>query len=541
MLTGPCARHTAVRRAGSQAVSTVAHARRQGIPALWPTIATESRLKTGLTQEGDNMASPEPAGSVTPAASAHADAAHASGPHAAAPLDAGTISARLDRLPATRSIWKLVVLLSLGFFFELYDLLYTGYVAPGLVKSGLLSATTHGLFGTTGVASFIAALFSGLFIGTIACGFLADRFGRRAVFTYSLLWYTAANVVMAFQESATGLNFWRFLAGVGIGVELVTIGTYISELVPKQIRGRAFACEQAVGFTAVPVVAFLSYLLVPHAPFGLDGWRWVVLIGAHGALFVWWIRRALPESPRWLAQQGRLSEADGVMSDLEAKVRSEYRRELPPPAPPMPVAPRGSFRDMWVPPYRSRTVMMTIFNIFQTVGFYGFANWVPTLLIKQGITITTSLMYSSVIALAAPLGPIIGLFIGDRFERKTVIVVMAAVNIVCGLLFSQVAQAVLLVSLGVCLTLAGNIISYSFHAYQSELFPTSIRARAVGFVYSWSRFSAIFTAFLIASVLREFGTTGVFVFIAGAMLIVMLAIGLMGPRTKGLELEKISN
>jgi putative MFS transporter len=179
--------------------------------------------------------------------------------------------------------------------------------------------------------------------------------------------------------------------------------------------------------------------------------------------------------------------------------------------------------------------------VFQTVGFYGFANWVPTLLIKQGITITTSLMYSSVIALAAPVGPIIGLFIGDRFERKTVIVVMAAVNIVCGLLFSQVAQAVLLVSLGVCLTLAGNIISYSFHAYQSELFPTSIRARAVGFVYSWSRFSAIFTAFLIASVLKEFGTTGVFVFIAGAMLIVMLVIGVMGPRTKGIELEKISH
>jgi putative MFS transporter len=464
-------------------------------------------------------------------------ATHAADP--AASLDAGSISARLDRLPATRSIWKLVVLLSLGFFFELYDLLYSGYVAPGLVKSGILTATTHGLFGSTGVASFIAALFSGLFIGTIACGFLADRFGRRAVFTYSLLWYTAANVVMAFQETATGLNFWRFVAGVGIGVELVTIGTYISELVPKQIRGRAFACEQAVGFTAVPVVAFLSWFLVPRTLFGLDGWRWVVLIGAHGALFVWWIR-ALPESPRWLAQRGRLAEADRVMRALEAKVRSEYGRELPPPAPPVPVTPRGSFRDMWVPPYRSRTLMMTIFNIFQTVGFYGFANWVPTLLIKQGITITTSLMYSSVIALAAPLGPVIGLFIGDRFERKTVIVVMAGVNIVCGLWFSQASGAVLLVSLGVCLTLAGNIISYSFHAYQTELFPTSIRARAVGFVYSWSRFSAIFTAFLIAAVLRYFGTTGVFVFIAGAMLVVMLAIGLMGPRTNGLELEKIS-
>ncbi|AOJ66730.1 MFS transporter [Burkholderia ubonensis] len=455
-------------------------------------------------------------------------------------LDAGSISARLDRLPPTRSVWKLVVLLSLGFFFELYDLLYSGYVAPGLVKSGILSATTHGLFGTTGVASFIAALFAGLFIGTIACGFLADRFGRRAIFTWSLLWYTAANVVMAFQDTAAGLNFWRFVVGLGLGVEMVTIGTYISELVPKQIRGRAFACEQAVGFAAVPVVAFLAYLLVPRAPLGLDGWRWVVLIGAHGAIFVWWIRRALPESPRWLAQQGRLDEADRMMRALEVKVEAEYGRPLPPPAPAQPVHARGSFRDMWVPPYRNRTIMMTIFNVFQTVGFYGFANWVPTLLIKQGITITTSLAYSSVIALAAPIGPLIGLLIADRFERKSVIVAMAGAAVVCGLLFSQTTVAAFLIVLGIGLTLANNIMSYSFHAYQAELFPTAIRARAVGFVYSWSRFSAIFTSFAIAAVLKGFGTAGVFVFIAGAMAVVMAVIGLMGPRTKGIALEAIS-
>jgi MFS transporter, putative metabolite:H+ symporter len=458
------------------------------------------------------------------------------------PLTAGSISARLDRLPATRTVWTLVVLLSLGFFFELYDLLYSGYVAPGLVKSGILTSTTVGLFGMTGVASFIASLFSGLFIGTIACGFLADRYGRRAIFTYSLLWYTVANVIMAFQDTAGALNFWRFMAGLGIGVELVTIGTYISELVPKHIRGRAFACEQAVGFTAVPVVAFLSYALVPNHPFGFDGWRWVVLIGAHGALFVWFIRRALPESPRWLAQKGRLAEADAVMSALEAKVEKEYGRPLPLPvaAAPEPVSRRGRFRELWVAPYGKRAVMMIIFNVFQTVGFYGFANWVPTLLIKQGITVTTSLMYSTIIAIAAPIGPIIGLFIGDKFERKTVIVVMAGLNIVCGLFFSQASGALLLVTMGIGLTLANNIMSYSFHAYQTELFPTSIRAQAVGFVYSWSRFSAIFTAFVIAAVLKGFGVTGVFVFISAAMAIVMIVIGLLGPRTRNIALEEIS-
>jgi MFS transporter, putative metabolite:H+ symporter len=284
-------------------------------------------------------------------------------------------------------------------------------------------------------------------------------------------------------------------------------------------------------------------LLVPHKPFGFDGWRWVVLIGASSALFVWWMRRSLPESPRWLAQKGQLDVADRVMHELEAKVEREYGKPLPAPViveNAHQSESKGRFADMWKPPYGRRATMMIIFNVFQTVGFYGFANWVPTLLIRQGITVTSSLMYSSIIAIAAPIGPIIGLAIADKIERKNAIVLMAALYIVCGLLFSQSSDAAFLILMGAGLTLSSNIMSYSFHAYQAELFPTSIRARAVGFVYSWSRFSAIFTSFIIAGVLKGFGTTGVFVFIAAAMLIVMAAIGIMGPKTRDIALEQIS-
>ncbi|MGO9008374.1 MAG: MFS transporter [Beijerinckiaceae bacterium] len=387
----------------------------------------------------------------------------------------------------------------------------------------------------------MAALFAGLFVGTIACGFLADKFGRRAIFTWSLIWYSAADIILAFQDSALGLNFWRFVSGIGIGLEMVTIGTYLSELAPKYMRGRAFACCQTIGFCCVPFVAFLAYELIPTAPFGLDGWRWIVLIGADAAIFIWFMRRALPESPRWLAQQGRLDEADRVLTAIEARVEAEYGRPLPPPEPPQPVAAAGGFRDLWVAPVRQRVILMSIFNVFQTVGFYGFANWVPTLLIKQGVTVSTSLGYTSLIAIAAPFGPLLGFAIGDRVERKSIIVVAAAGILVCGLAFAQTTAPAIVIAMGVGLTLASNILSYSFHAYQQELFPTGIRARAAGFVYSWSRLSAIFTAFIIARLLDLFGANGVFVFIAGAMLIVMATIGFFGPRTKNLSLEQISH
>ena len=145
------------------------------------------------------------------------------------------------------------------------------------------------------------------------------------------------------------------------------------------------------------------------------------------------------------------------------------------------------------------------------------------------------------IALAAPLGPLLGFFLGDRFERKWIIVAAAGAILVCGLIFGQALGSALIVTMGVGVTLAANIMSFSFHAYQQELFPTGIRARAAGFVYSWSRLSVIFTSFVIAFVLDRAGAIGVFVFIAAAMGVVMATIGLFGPRTTNLALEEISS
>jgi MFS transporter, putative metabolite:H+ symporter len=463
----------------------------------------------------------------------------------------GDIGVRLDALPASRAIWTRIALLSLGGFFEYYDLFVTAYIAPALVRSGVLSPTPPGLFDTDnvfsfvatlvtsgGVASFVAALFFGLFLGAALFGFVADRFGRKTIFTCSLVWYALANVVMAFQTDAFGLDLWRFIAGVGIGVELVTIDTYIAELAPAALRGRAFAYNSAIQFMAVPMVAFFAWLLVPRAPFGVEGWRWVVLAGSSGAIFVWWMRLGIPESPRWLAQRGRIVEADRALVGLEEAAPARpvaaiatTVTEIPEP---------GRFGEIWKGPYLRRTIMLIIFNIFQTVGYYGFSSWAPTLLIKQGISVTQSLEYTFVIALAAPLGPLLGAALGDRLERKWLIVAAAFAVAVFGLVFGQSTGALSLIALGVLLTLSNNILSFAFHGYQPELYPTRIRATAVGFVYSWSRLSVVFSAFVIEATLLGFGVAGVFALIAGSMLIVMLAIGLLGPSTKNLSLEAIS-
>ncbi|MBV9786139.1 MAG: MFS transporter [Acidisphaera sp.] len=456
--------------------------------------------------------------------------------------EAAAISARLDRLPATAYIWRLVVLLSLGGFFEFYDLFFTGYIVPGLVRSKLLANVAIGIF--TGPAAFVAATFGGLWIGTLVLGFVADRFGRRSIFTLSLLWYCVATAIMAFQDTGLGVVLWRLIAGIGIGVELVTIDTYVAELVPKDLRGRAFAVNQTIQFAVVPVVAFLAYELVPIAPLGFDGWRWVVLIGSAGALVVWFIRLGVPESPRWLVQHGRLEAAEQVTALMERRVQADLgAAPLPPPLTHAASEAHGggSFAEIFEPPYRTRTLMLVVFQFFQTVGFYGFANWVPTLIAQQGINLSASLLYSFVIAIANPFGPLLAYTVADRIERKWMIVLAAIGIAVFGLLFSQQRTSGLLILFGVLITLCNNTLSFSFHAYQSELFPTRVRARAVGFVYSFSRISTVFMSFMIAFFLQNGGVPAVFGFIAVAMLIVVLSIGIFGPRVNHLQLEAISH
>jgi MFS transporter, putative metabolite:H+ symporter len=456
---------------------------------------------------------------------------------------AATIAARIDRLPPSGYVRRLITLISLGGWFEFYDLFFTAAVGPGLVKSGIFKPPGANPFDIDSLASFIAALFTGLFIGTIAFSWLADRFGRRSIFTFSLIWYSVGTLILAFQSTAQDIVLWRMIACIGLGVELVNVDAYVSELVPKEQRGPAFAYNQAIMYTAVPTIALLAWLMAPPFSFlGLEGWRWVLIVGSVGAVFIWWIRLGLPESPRWLEQRGRLAEANAIVTKLEERAMADTGAPLP--LPQMVEGERdvkqGAWTEMWSPVYRGRTIMLVVYNLFQTLGYYGFQAWVPQFLISQGVEVTRSLEYTFIIAIANPVGPMLGILFADKFERKWQIAFSALGIAAFGLLFSQQRSEAGLVACGLLITLCANWLSFSFHAYQAELYPTRIRAQAVGFVYSWSRFSAIFSGFIISFFLAHYGTTGVFSFIASAMVIVFLVIGIFGPATTRRRLEAIA-
>jgi MFS transporter, putative metabolite:H+ symporter len=448
------------------------------------------------------------------------------------------ISRRLESLPASPYLWRLVILLSLGGSFEIYDLFFTGYIAPGLTRSGLLTTTTRAFFGFSGIGAFVAATFAGLFVGTFFLGFLADRFGRRSIFTWALLGYSVATVAMACQVTSGGVLAWRFIAGIGIGVEIITIDAYITELVPSRIRGRAFAVNQSIMFISVPIVAFLSWWLVPLSPYGIDGWRWVVLTGAIGSMAVWILRLYLPESPLWLARNGQPEQAIKIIAALEASAGASLARaERSADVQPAPAAPKARFADLFKPPYLPLVVLFMVFNFCQAFGFYGFANWVPTLLVEKGITVTKSLQYSFIVAFAYPIAPLLAASFADRLERKWIICGACAAICAFGIAFSQLEEPALLILCGVLITAANMTMSYAYHAYQTEVFPTSIRARASGLVYSMSRVSATFSGFIVAYVLRAAGVNGVFSLITSAMVIVIVAIAAFGPNVRGKPLD----
>ncbi len=458
------------------------------------------------------------------------------------------VAARLDRLPLSRFHGRFLFWVSLGAWFDYYDNFIAGTLASVLPQAGVLkNPQPGGMFSELGL--FMAALPLGMFVGTILLGLATDYLGRRFGFIAMLLLYSLATLaggagyypLTAAAGATTGLVLLlvtRFLAGAGIGAENVILDAYISELMPRQVRGWAVTIAHAAAFTAMPVAAFLPLLLVPkEAP---QRWWTLLVLGSLGALFTWYFRRRLPESPRWLAATGRGEEAARIVKDIEETVAREKQQPLTTvDVAPRPELPRVPFRAIWSRQYRGRTLLLTAFQLLQTVGYYGFTHWLVLLLQKKDFTPESARGMQSISFLLAPLGPLLALWTIERFQRKWLIVGLS-VSLAAGqVLFGTLQEAVVLTLLGMLIVVGNNWFSAVFHAYQAELFPTEARATGIGFTYAWSRASMVALNLFMPDLL-ETSLPAVFGMMTAAFLGVAGLIGCFGPRTNAQPLEEIA-
>jgi putative MFS transporter len=453
-----------------------------------------------------------------------------------------TILARIDRLPPSRHLVGLVARIASGGWFEFYELFMPGFISLGLVKAGIYALHPGSMLDPHLFASFLASFFFGMFLSATVFSFVSDWLGRRAIFVQSMVVYSIAQLAIAFLSNPAAIDFARFVAGLAVGMQLINNDSYITELTPRATRGRYMTAAYLFILTAIPISAFLAAALVPLAPFGIDGWRIVVAIGASSGIIVLLIQRGLPESPRWLEAQGRFAEADAVVSDIEAKVIAELGKPLPPPSAEVPdaTAKTGRWTEMFSPFYLPRTIVISIFQFSQTIAVFGFTAFVPILLVKQGFTIVHSLYYTAIIVLLAPVGAACASVFAERIERKWQLVGSAIMIGASGTVFANAHSVPVVMISGALISLFNNWLIAIFHPYAAELFPTRIRARAVGFTFSWSRISSIFVGYWVADLLAAFGPRGVFVMIAFAMLAIVIGVGGFGPRTNGRSLEILS-
>ncbi|WP_410674131.1 MFS transporter [Amycolatopsis sp. cmx-4-68] len=443
------------------------------------------------------------------------------------------IAARLDRLPVSRWHWKLVTLVGLATFFDSYEIFMSGILGSVLKKSWHLTSFSTSLL--------VGAPFFGMIFGAIFLGMLSDRFGRRQLFMYNLAAYSLLGVVAAFSVNVEMLIALRLVSGVFLAAELILVDTYLSELLPRTARGRLISVAYAIGFLGTPVVAGLGGLLIVKTHFLIDGWRWMLLAGGIGALLVFWLRRHLPESPRWLAERNRPQEADAVVSEVERTVERQLGRSLPEvqPAVLTPVK-KIRFRAMFRPPYLKRTVMMWIFQITQTVGQYGFASLATLILVSKGYTIQSSLLYTAVSFIGAPVGALLAVPLVERVERKHLIIGGLVLIAVAGIVFGNGTSAAVIVIAGAVITVCNSVVSSAWHVYQAELFPTQVRSTAGGVAYSLSRLTAGLLPFGALAILDGFGPTQVFVVAAVITTVTCLDLGILGPRTNGRALEAVA-
>jgi MFS transporter, putative metabolite:H+ symporter len=305
--------------------------------------------------------------------------------------------------------------------------------------------------------------------------------------------------------------------------------TYISEMFPATRRGTYQGWTMMIGLFGIPATAYVARFCIP---LGSWGWRLVFVWGSLGILFGLLSSR-LEESPRWYENHGQLEEAGAVLDRIEKSAQKEIG-VLPPVSNPVQAAPRrGGYAELVAPLYLPRTIMLVFTWMCQTLAFYGFASWVPTLLAEHGFSLVHSLAWSSAMWLGAVPGALIAALISDRWERKWWIPIVALLSAFCGLMYGLTFRTITIIVFGFLVAMLQHVHTPLLYAYTPECYPTEIRNSGAGLAYGVGRLANVVGPLLVAFLFTHHGYTSVFVYIATCWVLVAIIIGIFGPLTKG--------
>jgi putative MFS transporter len=440
----------------------------------------------------------------------------------AAAVNAG---ARLDRLPISSFHYRIFWLVGAGMFFDGYDL----YVA-----SGVLAATIQSKFSTLPQnLQFISLTFVGMTIGALVTGFVGDWLGRRFTYQINLLIFGLASLAAAFAQDMDQLIACRFVQGLGLGAEIVVGYSTLTEFVPPKSRGRWLSFMAFVVVAGFPVTAVLSYLIIPNY-----GWRPMFVIAGVGSLIVWYLRKNLPESPRWLESKGRTDEAEALMLKIEEEVATAG--PLPAPAPSAPVRQLDA-AAMLRPPILQRMIVGSWVLITINTLIFGFVIFLPQFFLRQGLTITNSLGYTVVLAGGSLIGCAIGAFTSDFIGRRWSIIGASILTIIIGWVyagFNAASDPTLVLGVGFALITVIYIqTAILFGVYTPELFPTEIRLRANGICNTLGRGATVVSPFIVGWLIQTYKLPGVVGLMIGLLVVQILVVWIWGvePRQRGLE------
>jgi MFS family permease len=382
---------------------------------------------------------------------------------------------RMDRLPG----WPLprfdLVVLGVAYFFVFYDITDIGFAMPAIVKQFNLSDND---------VKFVAIAIGlvGYIVGSILIGALADRRGRRLAFLTSLLVSGLGSLGTVFATGIVSLSFWRFLTGMGVGAALNLASTYVGELSPASQRGRISVSMFMVGIIGQAITPFVALALVPNFEIG---WRILFLIGAligiAGVIF----GMRLPESPRWLIEQGRLDEAEAMVGSME--LRFEPKDLATSAAPLSGGSPLGADDDEEHPAstmyelthgrYGRTVLAMVLMWFLWYIGNYGFLGDAATLFSAHGMGISSSILYLAVGAIGYPVGAGIMVLTADRIERKYLIFAATCIWLIGMLLIGTLADGVIVTIGSFMASLALGSYLQVAYTFTAERFPTRLRAR----------------------------------------------------------------